>query len=695
MANNIKVAMSSDFLTAFASIPVAEKGKVMEFSNKFRNNPLLETIKYESVPERIDDKFFSVPLDEQYTCIVVKQEQYNVYLLLWVAAKEDAYVWAKNRRCEVNPISGTLQVYEVHENTTSVATGIFASYSDGELLKLGVPDSLLNYTKSLASKTTLYKAKNIYPADAFEGLSWLAEDIPLEEVMELLDSERGEEKTTDNIGAALTHPDTLKSFVVVDGEEELRNIMSAPLEKWRVFLHPAQRKLVNKDYSGPVRVLGSAGTGKTVVAMHRAKYLASKLGAGKRILFTTFTANLAADIKENLRKICDIDVMRKIEIINFDAWVNQYLSKSGYKARIIYDIDKLRELWERALIEGQENIGLPVDFYIDEWIRVVVPQEAFSLAAYVKTSRAGRGMRLDRKKRIVVWKVIEAYMSILKEDKIRDFNYAVYECSALVAKNEPDGLYSHIIVDEAQDLSDNAYKLLRIMAGEQHTNDLFIVGDAHQRIYKNRAVLSRCGINVRGRSSILKINYRTTEEIRKAALGLLQGITFDDLDESVDVGDKCQSLTHGQYPQIKKFRDANEESNFIISEIQKLVNSGVNASNICIVTRTNRLLDNYQTVLSAQEIKSVKISRKQSDNRNIDGVRLATMHRIKGLEYQFVFVVAANDGIVPLANAVESADKITADENMTAEKCLLYVALTRAQKMAYITGYGRMSALFE
>ena len=695
MANNIKVAMSSDFLTAFASLPADEKGTVMEFSNKFRNNPLFESIKYEPVPENKDGKFFAVPLDEQYACIVVKQEKYNVYLLLWVDTKDNAFSWAKNKRCEVNPVSGTLQIYEEQENTVANETGIFAMYSDDELLNLGVPDSLLNYTKSLASKTALYKAKNIYPTDAFEGLSWLAEDIPLEEVMELLDSERGEAKTTDNIGAALTHPDTLKSFVVVDGEDELRNIMSAPLEKWRVFLHPTQRKLVNKDYSGPVRVLGSAGTGKTVVAMHRAKYLASKLGVGKRILFTTFTANLAADIKENLRKICDIDVMRKIEIINFDAWVNQYLSKSGYKARIIYDIDKLRELWERALIEGQENIGLPVDFYIDEWIRVVVPQEAFSLEKYVKASRVGRGTRLDRKKRLAVWKVVEAYMSILKEERVRDFNYAVYECAALVAQNDPDGIYEHIIVDEAQDLSDNAYKLLRTMAGTQHTNDLFIVGDAHQRIYKNKAVLSKCGINVRGRSSILKINYRTTEEIRKAALGLLQGITFDDLDDSTDVGDKCQSLTHGQYPQIKKFKNANEESNFIVSEIQKLVNSGVSASNICIVTRTNRLIDNYQAVLADNEIKSIKISRKQSDNRNMDGIRLATMHRVKGLEFQYVFIVASNDGIVPLSNVVESADKITADENMTAEKCLLYVALTRAQKMAYITGYGRMSALFE
>lgn len=691
MANNIKVAISSDFLTAFASLPTNEKGKVMEFSNKFHNNPMLETIKYDVIPNSADEKLFSVALDKEYACIVAKQEKYNVFLLLWVAEVKAAQQWAKNKRCEVNPLSGTLQVYDVQKDAEVAETGLFAKYSDDELLKIGVPEALLAYTKAFQSKSDFYSAKAIYPADAFEGLSWLAEDIPYAEVIELVESERVDKTSTDDISIALEQPDTLKSFVVVDGEEELWKIMAAPLEKWRVFLHPTQRRLVKKDYSGPVRVLGGAGTGKTVVAMHRAKYLASKLGVGKRVLFTTFTANLAADIKENLRKLCDVDLMRKIEIINFDAWVTQYLTKNGYKARIIYDIDKIRELWERALIEGQENIGLPIDFYIDEWIRVVVPQEAFSLAKYVKASRVGRGTRLDRKKRLAVWKVVEAYMSVLKEEKVRDFNYAVYECAALVAKNDPDGIYEHIIVDEAQDLSDNAYKLLRTMAGTQHINDLFIVGDAHQRIYKNKAVLSKCGINVRGRSSILKINYRTTEEIRKAALGLLQGITFDDLDEATDVGDKCQSLTHGQLPQVQKFKDANEEGDYIITEIKRLLKAGVSLANICIVTRTNHLLNNYQDLLTANGIACVKISRKQSDNRTVDGVRLSTMHRIKGLEFQYIFIAGVNEGTVPLSAAIQTADSTAQEESITAEKCLLYVALTRAQKEAYITCYGKAS----
>ena len=691
MAQNVKVAISSDFLTAFASLPRDAQGKVMEFSNRFRNNPVSETIKYERVPDSIDDKMNYVSVDEEYSCIVAKQEQNGVYLLLWVAAYEKACAWAKNKRCEVNPKSGTLQVYDVHQGNNTAKQGIFAGYSDEELLNLGIPDSLLQFTKSLPTKEAFYVAKASYPLDAFEGLSWLAEGIPYEEVAELLDSDGTEEVTDNDISAALERPDSMKSFVVVEGEDELRNIMAAPLEKWRVFLHPTQRKLVKKNYSGPVRVLGGAGTGKTVVAMHRAKYLASKVGPKDKILFTTFTANLAADIKENLRKLCDVDLMRKIEVVNFDAWVNHYLTKKGYKAQVLYDIEKLKTLWERALVEGMENIGLPVEFYIDEWIRVVVPQEAFSLAAYVKASRVGRGTRLDRKKRIAVWKVIEAYMNIMKEEKVRDFNYATYECSALVANNESDGIYPHIIVDEAQDLSDNAYKLLRIIAGAEHANDLFIVGDAHQRIYKNRASLSRCGINVRGRSSILKINYRTTEEIRKGALAVLQNISFDDLDDATDVGDRCQSLTHGNMPQVQEFQTSEGELEFIVNEIKNLTMNGVALADICVVTRTNRLLDIYEQLIIDNGIKCRKISRKQADDRVLDGVRLATMHRVKGLEFQYVFVVAVNDKIVPLQSAIQVSDSIAKEESITSEKCLLYVAMTRAQKAVYITGYGKLS----
>ena len=289
------------------------------------------------------------------------------------------------------------------------------------------------------------------------------------------------------------------------------------------------------------------------------------------------------------------------------------------------------------------------------------------------------------------WKVFESYLNIMKERQIRDINTAMYECRMLLAKSNSEIRYKHVIVDEGQDLSVNGLRLLRTVAGDEHENDIFIVGDSHQRIYKNKATLSKGGINVRGRSSILRINYRTTEEIRKAAFALLNGISFDDLDDDFDMGDHCQSLTHGTAPQVNRFANANEEFDYVLKEIKKLTDSGVSAKNICVVARTHKLLDDYIAQFTSNRIRCYEIKGNKADDRGFDGIRVATMHRVKGLEFQYIFIVAANKRIIPLVSAIDCADSVSTNERITAEKCLLYVALTRAQKCAYISGYGQMS----
>ena len=693
MTNQVKVAISSDFLTAFARLPRGIQGKVTEFLGKFRNDPLSPGINYEKLNKGIDKKIYSVRIDDTYRGIVVREEETGVYLLLWVDHHDEAYDWAARKRCEVNKKTGAVQIFDVQtvaeEAAAPAADALFKDVSDSDLLELGVPEEQLVLVRSFTDTKAFFAAKASIPQDAFEYLSWLTEGIPFDEVLEYAKEERGTGDSDGTISDALDTPGSLKAFVVVDGEDELKRIMAEPLEKWRVFLHPTQRKIVNKDYSGPARVLGGAGTGKTVVAMHRAKHLASKMSSAERILFTTFTANLAADIKENLRKICTMEELRKIEVIHLDAWVNQFLRESGFSAQIAYD--EIPRLWEKALLLAGVDLPFDAGFYEEEWNRVVIAQEALSLEKYVKATRNGRGTRLDRKKRMLVWKVFEAYQNLMKENRIRDINTAMYECRMLLSKSASENRYKHVIVDEGQDLSVNGFRLLRAIAGEEHENDIFIVGDAHQRIYKNKAALSQCGINVRGRSSILRINYRTTEEIRKFAFALLKGISFDDLDDSFDTGDKCQSLTHGKDPQILSFRNANEEFDFLLKEIKKLFDSGVSAKNVCVVTRTHKLLDDYIRRFTENKIRCYEIKGNKADDRSLNGIRVATMHRVKGLEFQYIFIVAANKRIIPLASAIDHTDSVSEQETMTAEKCLLYVALTRAQKGAYISSYGQIS----
>lgn len=690
-----KVAISDDFLTAFAALPKHVQGKVTEFMNKFRNNPTSPGINFEKLNACQDKKFYSVRIDNTYRGIVVKQQETGVYLLLWIDHHDEAYAWAKNKKCEVNPNTGVIQVYDMVVAPQVIPAAqnnmLFSKISDKDLLELGLPEGMIPFARSIGDAQEFFSKRSSFPTDTFETLSWLAEGFPLDEVKALVRQDQTGGTVSTSFADALNSPETLKSFVVIEGEEELRRIMAEPLEKWRVFLHPTQRKIVKKQYSGAARVLGGAGTGKTVVAMHRAKQLAGSLKENERILFTTFTANLASDIKDNLRKICTLDELRRIDVINLDAWVAQFMREHGYSAEIIYDDKTINKIWEDVVAANDFSDEFPASFYEDEYNRVAVAQEAFSLEKYIKATRTGRGTRLDRKKRMQIWKVFEAYQNVMKEQHVRDINTAMYECRMLLLKSSSETRYKHVIVDEGQDLSVNGFRLVRAIAGEEHENDIFIVGDAHQRIYKNKAALSKCGINVRGRSSILRINYRTTEEIRKAAFALLNGISFDDLDGDFDTGDRCQSLTHGKAPQVHSFANANEEFDFVTKEIKALVDSGISAKNICVVARTHKLLDDYISQFTANGIRCYEIKANKADDRGLDGIRVATMHRVKGLEFQYIFVVAANNRIIPLATAIDHTDSVSEQETMTAEKCLLYVALTRAQKGAYVSGYGQMS----
>ena len=710
MDNTATVAISSDFLTAFSKLPRQIQGKVTEFINKFRINPKSPGINLEKLPS-IDKNIRSVRIDNTYRGIVVYQEESSVYLLIWVDHHDEAYEWAKRKTCRVNSKTGALQVFDVQtvvvtkEIKQSSVSTLFGELSTDVMIELGAPKDLIPFLKSIPDKEGFIANKDKLPTDVYENFSWIAEGFDPKEIIAMIkdDTSDTEQEETGNTGilpvtedfsVALKNAESQKSFVVIEEEEELRRIMAEPLEKWRVFLHPSQRKIVNKNYKGSARVLGGAGTGKTVVAMHRAKYLASQIGEDKRILFTTFTANLAEDIKSNLRKICSLEELLKIDVINIDAWVMRFLSEVGFSAKIEYG-EEIDKLWERAVVNSLSDLDYPWSFYKDEWNRVVIPQEALSLEKYVKAKRTGRGVRLDRKKRIEVWKVFDAYISLMKEEQIRDINMAMYECSKLLTGSGIKKKYAHVIVDEGQDFSDNAFRLLRTVAGEERPNDIFIVGDSHQRIYNNYPTLSKCGINVRGRSSILKINYRTTEETRRFAFALLNGISFDDLDGDVDLGDKCRSLVHGEAPVVKCFADANEELSYLNNCISNLQDRCVPLKNICVVARTNKLVRDYSAQLTKSGYSVYQIKRSKADDLSHDGIRIATMHRVKGLEFQYVFIVSANNRIVPLEASIEHSNPIAERESYAAEKCLLYVALTRAQKQVFITCYGKKSKFLE
>ena len=691
------VAISSDFFSAFASLPKTKQSKVMDFMSKFRSNPTSPGLNYEKINDAYDKNMRSVRVDDAYRAIVMRQEDSNVFLLLWVDHHDEAYDWARKKRCIVNHQTGSIQVYEASSveasaPVTHTEPPMFVAISDTQLQRLGVPEELYPLVRSIVTEDDFYAAQKKMPRDAFEALEYVHDGFDVDEVVETLygESKQGGDITT--IETALTNPITLMQFTVVEGEEELKAMMNAPLEKWRVFLHPSQRRMVNKTYTGPARVLGGAGTGKTVVAMHRARHLAQQCTGNERILFTTFTANLAQDIKDNLRKICTTEEMKRIEVTHLDAWVTRFLKQQDYEYRIEYNSDVLEQMWdEAARISGEAVDSYPQGFFEEEWRTVVQAQGIQTKAEYVKASRAGRGTRLDRKGRISVWNVFEEYRTLMNVNRIRDSVTAMNEC-AMILQSQPEfHPYVSIVVDEAQDFGMAAFRLLRALAGEEHTNDLFIVGDAHQRIYKNKVTLSKCNINVRGRASQLRINYRTTEEIRDWAMCMLKGISFDDLDGGIDSGKGYRSLSHGDIPKVDLYGTADEECAAIIKSIQEQMTAGIDPKEICIVARTNTMLNSYKDALDRAGIDRYEIKRDKIDDRHMAGVRLATMHRVKGLEFTCVYLAGINKDSMPLKSAIQSTDADSKQEAMTAERCLLYVALTRAKKAVFVSGYGKPS----
>ena len=695
-----KVALAQDFLLQLARLPVSVHSKVMKWAIQFQADPTSSGINYENINGAKDPNLKSVRLDKDWRGIVFKPSKGDVYVLLYVDHHDDAYRWAENRKLTINPVTGAMQMVtlehvveqeaetaapELHvpdyaaqpQPVEPVAAPLFGELSDTELMSLGVPEELLSAVRKIGSEEALDALQSRLPAEAYEGLFLVAAGDSVNQVLQARETRVDQTIDTSDFAAALATAESQSRFVVVDDDEAMLAIMNAPLAQWRVFLHPTQNKLARGDRSGPVRVLGGAGTGKTVLAMHRAKWLAENRAlGGKKVLFTTFTRNLALDIEENLKTLCSADTMAKIEVKNLDAWVGGFMRARKLEHRIVYDRkqDGALQAWQSALATKDATLDLPDSFYSDELEQVVLAQGLTTLDQYRTARRIGRGVILSRAKRDAVWPVFEEYRGQLSSRKLKEVDDAYREIAEMIATEQgPELGYAAIVIDETQDFGPQALKLLRAMIAHG-PNDLFFVGDGHQRIYsRNRAAMSRCGIDIRGRSRKLYLNYRTTDEIRRQAVALLEGCEIDDLDDGHDESKRYKSLSHGPAPELRKTSGLEEASQVAIAFIQqwRSAQDENESLSFCLVSYSEKSRDALGQQLQAAGIASVPITAQSNhaDARNV--VHLATMHRAKGLEFDCVIVVAPDSYLGPA-------------EETGGQRRLLYVALTRAKRGALL-----------
>ncbi|QKS29837.1 MAG: DEAD/DEAH box helicase [Candidatus Accumulibacter similis] len=691
-----KVALAQDFLANLATLAAAVQGKVLKWALRFQSDPTASGINYEPINGARDRNLKSVRIDQDWRGIVFKPPAGDVYVLMYVDHHDDAYRWAEGRRVAVNPTTGALQVFAVEslvepaleqarltaaprpgvelqaQPLEQAQTPMFAALSDADLLSIGTPEELLGQVRSIRTEFELDAVQDLLPVEAYEGLFLIAAGDSVSDVLISRETRVDRPIDTEDFATAIETAESQSRFVVVADEETMAAMLNSPLAQWRVFLHPTQRKLAQGDRGGPMRVLGGAGTGKTVLAMHRAKWLAeNRATAEKKVFFTTFTRNLAADIEENLKTFCSPGVMQKIEVKNLDAWVHGFLRRYKYDHQIIYNRKQgeAAEAWQRALALQDTSLALPPDFYEDELERVVLAQGINSRDDYRQARRTGRGVVLTRGKRDAIWPVFEEYRAQLASRKLKEVDDAYRDAAALLRDKPP--AYSAVIADETQDFGPQALRLLRAMVPAA-PNDLLFVGDGHQRIYpRNRASMSASGINIRGRSRKLYLNYRTTEEIRRLAVATLEGCGVDDLDEGSDEVRRYKSLSHGPIPRTLAFQHLEDA----LSSLLPMVQAGLaEARSVCVIVPTRHDAVAVQGALRAAELPTTLLGPDERDNPDSRSVRISTMHRAKGLEFDEVVLLSPRDcrGLKARPDDLQR---------------LQYVAMTRARKVVTLVRY--------
>ena len=685
-----KLMVHRNILKAFHKLPSKVQKRVSELIEEFQHDPQSPAIGMHPLPgTMLDPKVRGVTkLPDGYRAIVIAPEKGDTYLLVHIDSHDKAYDWAKNKRFEVHRMTGVFQVFDAEEvqavaqqatqERPSLPNYPLARLTDDQLFEAGVPKPLVPAVKSIQNDAGLEALSDYLPPDCRDVLFGIAAGLPLQEaVEEMLGATATAEAAPESPGDFTKIQETPNfDLVLVAGEEELKQILKGSLEEWRIFLHPYQRRLVKWKTKGPMHIAGSAGTGKTVALMHRAVHLARQFeDNAARVLVTTFTTNLSVTIKHHIQRLAP-DVAHRIEVTNLHALARTICNRSGWKGRIAED-EELAQIWAEVWVGYSDELPLSKEEMRLEYELVIDPNGIDDEETYLGTVRSGRP-RITRGQRKQAWPVFRAFQRGLKKRNLLTFEGAIHEARLAVDQGNFTQ-YAHVLVDEVQDFSLEALRLIRAISPQDPNapDPLCTVGDGHQRIYRTKIPMSRAGIDIRGRSRRLKINYRTSEQIRQFAQGILKGVEIDDLDGGVvtTVGD--HSAFKGPVPMVEKCKDEKAEAEAIIAWVQMLMkDSGLATHEICITPRNPRIV----TALSTANIATFELKPREEDpGSDESGVRMGTMKRIKGLEFRALAMACAKPDD-PMNN-LDAAD--------IRDRCERYVAATRAREHLLVTVSGK------
>ncbi|GGZ68112.1 UvrD-helicase domain-containing protein [Streptomyces echinoruber] len=702
-----QLAFASSFWESYDLLEKPVKAGVRKAMQKFQQLTVPELqadkgLHLESVENARDPRMRTIRINDFWRGVVLAPDDgTDVFLLVNVVPHDEAYTWAAKRLYTTNAATRGLEVRNVValeqltpalEKAAAAADSLlFAKFSDHVLRELGIDEQVLRAARTIVDKAQLQAFEKLLPEDQFEVLYFLADDFSPEEVYrDVVAVRRPADAGPDpDESLAVAIANTTGRIKLVTDRDELDEILGKPFAAWRIFLHPSQRRVAYRaSYSGPVQVTGGPGTGKTVAALHRVKHLLSR-SPDSRVLLTTYTNALAASLRENLALLLDHDaaLLDRVEVTTVNAYAHGVVGRlDGHIPSPIGDREE-RRLWQRVA----KKLGLPwtEQFLAQEYRHVILAQDLRTLEAYLAASRRGRGSALSAARRQQLWPAVELFESMLREQKATTHLKVCARAAELLAASGPT--HDHVVVDEAQDLHPAQWRVLRAAVAPGR-DDLFITGDPHQRIYDARVSLGALGIPVTGRTHRLRLNYRSTEETLTWSTGVMSPVTVDDLGgDGSDTLVGYRSLLHGRRPHVAGYGSEQEEVAALVERVREWIGQGIRPAEIGVCARFNVLLDKIYDKLDAAGVPVVRV--RDQPAADVEGVRLATMHAMKGLEFRCVAVLGVTAGAVPFAREVTPAevDALQHESDLLRERCLLFVACTRAREELSVSWSGKAS----
>ena len=672
--------ISDSFTSSLAKLTGDEQKAAKTTAFDLQMNPENPGHSFHKLDRAQDKNFWSVRVNRDIRIIVHRSK--SSLLLCYVDHHDDAYKWAEKRKLEAHPKTGAAQLVEIRERVEEVRVPyyvnvevapppkplLFDKFDDEQLLGYGVPSEWLPDVKGADEDSILDLADHL-PAEASEALIEIAVGgTPQPSVSAAPQAD------------PFDHPDAQRRFRVMGDVEELERALDFPWEKWTIFLHPAQQELVEKDFNGPARVSGSAGTGKTIVALHRAVFLARQ-NPDSRVLLTTFSDSLANALKEKLKHLIGSTprLAERLEIHSMDA-IALRLHKFNANEKTLLDRQKLFELVAKHA-DGIEGLRFSKAFVFEEWLQVVDAWQLDSWEEYRDVRRLGRKTRLAEPQRQLLWSLFEQVHQELKDrDAVSMAGVYLSLTEALSGKqNSP---FDYVVVDEAQDISIPQLRFLSALGGDK-PNALFFAGDLGQRIFQQAFSWKSLGVDIRGRSKTLRVNYRTSHQIRMQADQLL-GPNVSDVDGNIDDRSGTVSVFNGPPPTIQTFESHEDEIANVAEWLKDLQEDGFEPHEIGVIVRSNNELSRAETALKKADIPYKLLD---SYIQLAHGsAALCTMHLAKGLEFKAVVVMACDDEIIPSQERIEGvADNADLEEVYDTERHLLYVACTRARDRLLVT----------